>query len=208
MKINKNTALIFDCDGTLIDSYDAISERVQRLFRLYNLTYEKEYIREVLLKHSTSYFVRQESEKHNLDYDTLWKQRDELEEKSELIRLINNAEEMLKKAYEIGADLYVYTHRDSSVNTIFETLGIRKYFKEIISINNGFKRKPDSEAIDYLVDRYKLNKDNTYYVGDRSLDIECGINAGIRTIFLKSADVQIDYSKADIVVDDLLEIVE
>ena len=71
----------------------------------------------------------------------------------------------------------------------------------------GFKAKPDSQGVDYLVQKYGLDKAKTYYVGDRIIDIQCGLNAGVGTIFYNSSGLDIDSSEADFVVSDLAEII-
>ena len=58
-----------------------------------------------------------------------------------------------------------------------------KFFEEIITAEDRFKRKPDPEALLYLIDKYNMDKSQTYYVGDRHLDVECAKNAGIKAIF-------------------------
>ena len=40
--------------------------------------------------------------------------------------------------------------------------------------------KPDPEGVDYLVDKYQLDWSETYYIGDRTLDVDLADNAGIR----------------------------
>ena len=32
-------------------------------------------------------------------------------------------------------------------------------------------RKPNSQAADYLLDKYQLDPEKTYYIGDRTLDV-------------------------------------
>ena len=49
-------------------------------------------------------------------------------------------------------------------------------------------RKPSPEATNYLLDKYRLNPDNTYYIGDRTLDVEFAQNSGIQSLnFLESS---------------------
>ena len=45
-----------------------------------------------------------------------------------------------------------------------------------------FLRKPNPEAANYLLDKYQLDPDNTYYIGDRTLDAEFAQNSGIQSI--------------------------
>ena len=48
-----------------------------------------------------------------------------------------------------------------------------------VTKKNGFGRKPEPDGINYLVDKYGLDRQKTFYVGDRSIDMECAANAGI-----------------------------
>ena len=82
-----------------------------------------------------------------------------------------------------------------------------QYFEEVLTIEDGFKRKTDPEAINYLIKKYIMNKNNTYYIGDRHLDIDSANNASIKSIFFKPEDSFVDPSgREDYVVYDLLEI--
>ena len=65
---------------------------------------------------------------------------------------------------------------------------MESYFTEILTNQSGFARKPSPEAAAYLIDEYQLNLDNTYYIGDRTLDVEFAQNSGIQSInFLESS---------------------
>jgi len=82
-----------------------------------------------------------------------------------------------------------------------------QYFEEVLTIEDGFKRKPDPEAINYLIKKYIINKNNTYYIGDRHLDIDSANNAGVKSIFFKPEDSFVEPSgREDYVVYDLIEI--
>ena len=75
-------------------------------------------------------------------------------------------------------------------------------FKEIVTSDYHFKRKPDSEAIDYLVNKYKIT--DAYYVGDRNIDIQAANNANIKGIlYLPYDSVVVPCGKEDYVVDDI-----
>ena len=54
----------------------------------------------------------------------------------------------------------------------------------MVTSANGFARKPQPEAIEYLVEKYDLDKASTYYVGDRRIDVEAAENAGVKSINL------------------------
>ncbi len=61
-------------------------------------------------------------------------------------------------------------------------------FTEILTNQSGFARKPSPEAATYLLDKYELDPRATYYIGDRTLDVEFAQNSGIQSInFLESS---------------------
>ena len=70
---------------------------------------------------------------------------------------------------------------------------------------NHFKRKPDPEAIYYILQKYNINKEEAYYIGDRPLDILCAKNANIKGIFLKNALMNLDVD-ADRIIYNLIEL--
>lgn len=202
---NGRINLIFDCDGTLIDSYGAISDTVHRLFLAHGTDCSKDYIREYSLRSTVSDCVRHLSEKYGLDFETMHDEYGRTEENRNMITLIPHAADV---AENDEFRCFVYTHRGPDCRQIFQRLGILDCFVEIVDKSCGFKRKPDPEGVTYLVEKYGMDKKRTYYVGDRALDIECGINAGVGTIFLNSSGLDIDCSKADFVIDDLREIID
>ncbi len=53
----------------------------------------------------------------------------------------------------------------------------------MVTADNGFSRKPAPDSIYYLLKKYKLNPDETVMIGDRPIDIEAGLAAGVQTVF-------------------------
>ena len=195
--------LIFDCDGTLIDSYGAIVDRVCRLFDAHNIICNPEKIREYSLTTSANECIKILCEQIGLNAEEMLKDVHDLAENRSLITLFPGVKEVLENN---SFRCFVYTHRGTSCKEIFKGLGILDYFEEVVDKTYGFKRKPDSEGVDYLVRKYGLDKNRTYYVGDRLLDIDCGINAGVKTIFYNSAKLGLDSSRADYVIQNINDI--
>ena len=68
-----------------------------------------------------------------------------------------------------------------------QRLGFGILFYRDFNQSEWLTRKPSSEAATYLIDKYQLNPDNTYYIGDRTLDVEFAQNSGIQSLnFLES----------------------
>ena len=181
-------AFIWDLDGTLLDSYEAILSGIEETFGQFAIPYDKEKVREFILKYSVQDLLVQVAEERKLDVEVLNQVRAQsLAEKNAQVVLMPGARDVLAWAEESGIQQFVYTHKGDNALTILRDLGLESYFTEILTSQSGFARKPSSEAATYLIDKHQLNPDNTYYIGDRTLDVEFAQNSGIQSInFLES----------------------
>ena len=184
----QKTAFIWDLDGTLLDSYEAILSGIEETFAQFSIPYDKEQVREFILKFSVQDLLVQAAEERKLDVEMLNQVRAQsLAEKNAQVVLMPGVREVLAWADQAGIQQFVYTHKGDNALTILRDLGLESYFMEILTSQSGFARKPSSEAATYLIDKYQLNPDNTYYIGDRTLDVEFAQNSGIQSInFLES----------------------
>ena len=184
----KKTAFIWDLDGTLLDSYEAILSGIEETFAQFSIPYDKEQVREFILKFSVQDLLVQVAEERKLDMEVLNKVRAQsLAEKNAQVVLMPGAREVLAWAKETGIQQFVYTHKGDNAFTILRDLGLEYYFTEILTSQSGFARKPNPEAATYLLDKYQLDPEKTYYIGDRTLDVEFAQNSGIQSInFLES----------------------
>ena len=185
----KETAFIWDLDGTLLDSYEAILSGIEETFGQFAIPYDKEKVREFILKFSVQDLLEQVAEERDLDAAVLNQVRGQsLAEKNAQVVLMPDAREVLAWAAEQGIQQFVYTHKGDNAFTILRDLGLAEYFTEILTGQSGFARKPSPEVATYLLDKYQLNPEKTYYIGDRTLDVEFAQNSGIQSInFLESS---------------------
>lgn len=177
------TALIWDLDGTLLDSYEAILDGIEETYAHYGLAFDRASIRSYILQHSVQDLLEKTAARHGLDAVEMNALRAQsLQEKNARIQLMDGAREVLIWAQDQGMDQFVYTHKGANAYPILEDLGLLDFFTEIITTANGFARKPHPEAVDYLVDKYGLDRACTYYIGDRTLDVDLAFNSGIASI--------------------------
>ena len=184
----QKTAFIWDLDGTLLDSYEAILSGIEETFAQFSIPYDKEKVREFILKYSVQDLLMQVAEERKLGVEELNEVRAQsLAEKNAQVVLMPGAREVLAWADQAGIQNFVYTHKGDNAFAILRDLGLESYFTEILTSQSGFARKPSPEAAIYLLDKYQLNPDNTYYIGDRTLDVEFAQNSGIQSFnFLES----------------------
>ena len=185
----QKTAFIWDLDGTLLDSYEAILSGIEETFGQFAIPYDKEKVRDFILKYSVQDLLEQVAEERKLDAEVLNQVRAQsLSEKNAQVVLMPGAREVLAWADQAEIQQFVYTHKGDNALTILRDLGLEFYFKEILTSQSGFARKPSPEAATYLLDKYRLDSENTYYIGDRTLDVEFAQNSGLQSInFLESS---------------------
>ena len=179
----QGTAFIWDLDGTLLDSYEAILSGIEETYAQFSIPYNKEEVRAFILKYSVQDLLAQVAEERGLDLGLLNQVRAQsLAEKNAQVVLMPSAREVLAWADKQGIQQFVYTHKGDNAFSILRGLGLDSYFTEILTSQSGFARKPSPEAAIYLLDKYGLNPQQTYYIGDRTLDIEFAQNSGIQSI--------------------------
>ena len=177
---------IWDLDGTLLDSYEAILAGIQETYEQFGLPFDREEVRKYILRYSVKDLLVRDADKYGLNSDELSRVRaTSLKEKNTQIPLMTGARDILDWTVEQGIQNFVYTHKSDNAFQVLEDLGVRHHFTEILTSDSGFARKPSPEALLYLIDKYQLDKANTYYVGDRLLDVETAIRAGISSINLQ-----------------------
>lgn len=177
------TAYIWDLDGTLLDSYGVIVEAAARTAADEGINDPKDYILKVVKQKScTAYMEEIGSQCGKTVREVFAQYQKHTHALDDLITLIDGAKETLERLQEAGAVHFVYTHRGSSSEPILERLGVLKCFREVVTSMYGFAPKPSGEGVRFLVEKYGLDPEQTWYVGDRTLDVYCAKDAGVKAL--------------------------
>ncbi|MFC6177058.1 HAD hydrolase-like protein [Companilactobacillus huachuanensis] len=201
-------SIVWDFDDTIANSYPGIVSATQKSLREnFDISLSKDTIFKEAKKTSVRKFVTelladQEDVEQAVKvfYASYYRYEKDYHDRITLIPHIKN---ILKYCDDKHYMQFIVTHRDESIYPLAKSLGIEHYFKEIVTVADDFKRKPDSEMLDYLIEKYDLKKEDLWVVGDRKIDIDFGHSVGAQTILLNSEKVDFDY---DYQVSDLLEI--
>ena len=201
-------SVIWDLDGTLLDSYGLIVDALYRIYKEKGVDISKQEILEDSINESVSYFIKKMEAKFNVPFDDLKDRYSSITHKEVLtIKAVNHSKEILEYLNSKGVNNYVFTHRGSTTEVVLRNIGIYDYFDYLVTSKDNFKRKPDPEGLNYIINKYHLDKNNTYYVGDRKIDIECAYNAHIKSImFIPSSSPAKPTGKEDYIIKDLLDI--
>ena len=202
------TAYIWDLDGTLLDSYGVIVEAAARTAADEGINDPKDYILKVVKQKScTAYMEEIGSQCGKTVREVFAQYQKHTHALDDLITLIDGAKETLERLQEAGAVHFVYTHRGSSSEPILERLGVLKCFREVVTSMYGFAPKPSGEGVRFLVEKYGLDPEQTWYVGDRTLDVLCAKDAGVKALLFLAPDTCVEATgQEDRIVKDLREI--
>ncbi len=118
----QKTAFIWDLDGTLLDSYEAILSGIEETFAQFSIPYDKEKVREFIFKYSVQDLLVQVAEDRNLDVEVLNQVRAQsLAEKNAQVVLMPGAREVLAWADKSGIQQFIYTHKGT---TLYHSQGL------------------------------------------------------------------------------------
>ena len=175
--------IIFDFDGTLIDTRKGIEEAYRALFIKYSdeskFTDEikNEIIGPALKDLFPIYFP-------GIDYDTLYKdyRKRQLEVSKETNTPTPNTVEVLKTLHELGYKVGIVSTRSyEGIKEILQDFNLEEYVDDICGVRNVTKVKPDPEGIALLVNKNDWNKE-CIMIGDSMMDMGCGLNYGAYTV--------------------------
>lgn len=188
MKPGQTDLLVFDLDGTLIDSRQDITSSVNVMRAHCGL--------ETIPAETISCFVG--NGVHNLIRGALGEQGQD--------------QALFKKALSFYRDYYwehmldhtalypgvretlaglsgvtkvVFTNKPEKYSVeILRRLGAADFFIEILSGGEHFPKKPDPAGMAYLIEKYRVAGERMLMVGDSRIDVETGRNSGARTCFV------------------------
>ena len=202
------TAYIWDLDGTLLDSYGVITEGAARTAEEAGVQVPRQEVLRAVKQDSVTGFLRDISARSGVPSDELMaRYRHHSHALDDGITLTDGAKETLERLAAAGAEHFVYTHRGSSSRPILQRLEILDFFREIVTSEQHFAPKPSGEGVRYLTEKYALDPEETWYVGDRTLDVLCAKDAGVKALLYLEADsCVLPTGKEDRIVRDLREI--
>ena len=181
--------LVFDLDGTLIDSRRDLAGAVNYMRQSMNLEPldQERIIR--MVGNGINSLVRRAVADADVDFDTALKRMkrfyaDHLLESTCLYEGVASGLAELQKSVP---HLAVVTNKPAAATLkILEGLGVAKYFSDIIGGDDEFPLKPAPDALIALQKKYNASASGCWMIGDNYTDLEAGRRAGFRTIFMNN----------------------
>jgi len=177
-------ALLFDFDGTLLDSFSAHFDVFQIMFARFGIRIEKQ---QFLDFYSPNWYKTYEGmglpQKDWKAADKIWLQEVEHQEPP----LYPGVSETLRELNQICAIGLVTSGSKNRVLKDLERTGITSIFKVIVTGDDIQRPKPSPDGLDLALQKLDIQTDETAYIGDANADYEMSMAAGVDFIGVRSA---------------------
>ncbi|MBQ9805601.1 MAG: HAD hydrolase-like protein [Clostridia bacterium] len=175
--------LIFDFDGTISDSYPHFSDIFRKYGKEHGLPLpenDEELLRLLLISTKDAFYLLGWNDR--IPYPEFQKEFFALQsERAMQYQVFPEAKKLLEYATQNGLKCYIYTHSGEVVEKkMLPNMGIDSMITFTINKSMGFPIKPSPDALLFLIDKFSLNPDECMMIGDRPIDAQCGINAGMK----------------------------
>lgn len=192
----KITTILFDFDGTLMNTNDLIIDSWRHTFRVIEDKDidEDEIIRtfgEPLIKTMEKTFPNVPTEECVEIYRSY--HRDSFGDR---ISLFPGVKEMLEELKALGYKMAVVTSRATlTTREAMEKYEIQDLFDVVVTCDDTDKHKPDPEPVRIALNQLKSSPEESIMIGDSMYDILCARNAGVLSVLVGWAMAVTDEEK-------------
>jgi len=170
--------IIFDIDGTIIDTELAVLSSLQKLLsEELNKKYSFEELRfslgipgEMALNKLGLSNIPGSFKKWNIY----------LKEYFHHVKIFDDVKETIVKLNEMGVSTGIVTSETKEeFLSDFVPFGLSNYFKLVVCADDTEKHKPNPEPLLKFIELSGVDKSKTLYIGDTKYDLDCAFGAGI-----------------------------
>lgn len=203
--------ILFDLDGTLIDSTDAILESFHYTFEVHSFPHASDKEIKALIGYPLDIMYL----RLGIGKDKVWDFVDTYKKYYRKIStkqtyLLPDAREAVIKASSYATLAIVTTKTGSYSQILMEHFGLMQYFDVLVGREHVENPKPHAEPILKAIEYLQTKEKEIWMIGDTKLDLISARNAGIKSIGVLSGydNKQTIEEYTDFVFNNVLEAVE
>lgn len=183
-----NKFIIFDLDGTLLDTLEGITEGLNLTLKELNISknYSKEEVKSFIGNGARRLlFLALKREFNESEYSLYLKNYEKIQYISPFFK------DVLNTLIDLKNKGYILMINSNKPDEILQKLIKNKFnglektlFSDIKGQDSSIKRKPDPTYLNELINKLNLKKENGFYVGDSIVDILASKNLNIKSIIV------------------------
>jgi HAD superfamily hydrolase (TIGR01662 family) len=183
-KTSSITTLLFDWDGTLVDSAQLGLTAYEKSFAELGVPFDHETYRAVYSPNWLFVYEGLGLPKEQWQRaDELWMQHYD-EQSAGLIKgASETVAELQQRGYRLGV---VSSGNNCRVNREIKELGLAGFFEVVICHEQVMNRKPHPEGLEMAMQSLGSSREESCYIGDSPEDIEMGKTASVFTVGVRS----------------------
>lgn len=186
--------VIWDFDGTLFDTYPVMAKIFKDLLKKEGIEEPLDEIMQhmqVSMSAAVTYYEKKYAVSSDFikDFKILQKTKG-----IEIAKPFNDIEDICQYIHSTDRKNYLYTHRGASAITLLKKHGLSDYFSDFITFDQGFERKPNPDALNYLIKKHVIHPDEALMIGDREIDLLAAKNAGISACYFNEKKEKNEYA--------------
>lgn len=175
--------IIFDIDGTIVDAYTAIEKSLN--YALKKLGYPEAGMRKVRASvgHGDRIFIERHFPGKDVEEGLRLYHAHHEKALLKYAKAVPGAKQLLRDLKKKGYKLAVASNRQPKFSLILlRHLNLLKYFDAVEFARTKKEIKPKPFLIPRIIKKLGVKKDEAFYVGDMTVDVDAGRNAGVRVI--------------------------
>lgn len=180
---SRPAAILFDLDGTLIDSIDLIVRSARHAFATCGepVPADDEWLADLGMPLSTM-FGRFGATGERLDRLIAGYREFQHLHHDRLVRPYAEVDSTLARLHDLGFTLGIVTSKvEPMAQRGLELLGLARYFATVVGMDACRNHKPHPEPVELALERLGVTPERAIFVGDSPHDMAAGRAAGVRT---------------------------
>lgn len=181
-------AVLFDLDGTLVDSYTALAEAVNHARRTHGLRdLSTSRIRE-LVGDGIERLLQRAFERTDVPHSV----REAFESRYDEVccgesKVLAGVESTLERLALLGVEMAVCTNKPTCFSKkILDFLGLSRHFRAIVGPDLAGARKPDARHLLVTLESVRCEPTQALFVGDMPIDVRAARNSGLEVAVVAS----------------------
>jgi pyrophosphatase PpaX len=178
------STVLFDLDGTLIDSVDLIIDSYHHTFRHHGLALtSREELIEGIGTPLVAVFGRMTDQRSEIDSWIATYREFNLAHHDTRVRAFPGVVEMVQRIHRGGRQLGVVTSKNNAgARRGLKLIGIEELIAVVVGADDVRRHKPDPEPVEQALTKLGVAATDAIFIGDSHHDVASGKAAGVRTL--------------------------